>query len=905
MAIQPVQINLDNTKSQQPSKPKKVVKPYLEAEGAIATDNLVKPLPPKGHLIKSDLKNGVKYFFNDIAYDMKSVKNGFNGTANDHQLGRLNDVGLKLGGLGIATYLASRTNNPKVRVMEYVGLGAFLTSMDLYPKLAIYGPAKLKHGFNVGKEYIDDQDRKKSVWQDGNYIPFDMFNGDAKDEDLELIADEMGIPKEAKNRKEIAKEHVRKAAIQNHTLWMMTAGVTPVMAALICCGLENYVVGPALETQRNAKYNKMISNALKKTDEMSLELSSDYSNNLSKKVSKFLETYKGKELPKDEFKALLDMFTAGLDNEAAVGIREDITKLLKQEKTGKEYFVVDKESLNESIESMRRQLGKRQREKYEKVIVPTEAELEELIKTISKDANLEEGVSLTKEELETFKESYRKMVDKKIESYQGNKTFLKKLKVNVSDIAKTKLEKQTSLFVSEETLAKLVDFSKVIGDFKDMNKMLNKCESFKFEYAPETVLARSYAKFEKAFIKELGFTTNELKLLRESEEYAAKQIEAKLTELAKDETRYKKLMNKFSSIISEMETSLHGKNENESAIKDLVTAYENNYHKTAQRLEKLGADDFARSIKKLVAQDPSTLSHSLTSMNDVYAWLDGVNLSAVRELDEATAKLIKEGATDWHDPRRFAVREQYAIEHSKEIGSSKKIVMDRLRARYGGVRNSFNRVIHLMDIYKRGLDPEKFAKDIPLMSNSTEYLENILRIGKKSILRGYTADFILKNETTNNHDLYKDVMNSIYSNAKEVTGLGNMSDITKESLGNVKNSVGGSVSERFGIYLTRFRNLLGNDATDFLKVRHLIDVALRGQYHRDTLTSESRFNLVAKSPLDMIREGAGRKYGDKKWLKIVSGIAGSVFGIALLSQLAFGKLRNPNKIDKQVQNESN
>ena len=257
MAIQPVQMNIDTTKSQQPVRQKKVVKPYLEAEGAVSTETLVKPLPPKGHLIKNDLKTGVKYLFNDIAYDAKSIKNGFNGTANDHQLGRLNDIGLKLGGLGIATYLASITTNPKARIMEYVGLGAFLTSMDLYPKLAIYAPAKMKSGYNVGKEYIDDQGRKKSVLQDSNYVPFDMFLAETPDEDLMAIADDMGIPKDAKNRKELAKEQVRKNAIQNQTLWMMTAGfATPILTALICFGLENYVVGPALESQRNSKYNK-------------------------------------------------------------------------------------------------------------------------------------------------------------------------------------------------------------------------------------------------------------------------------------------------------------------------------------------------------------------------------------------------------------------------------------------------------------------------------------------------------------------------------------------------------------------------------------------------------------------------------------------------------------------------
>ena len=42
MAINPVQPNIENTKSHIP---------YREAKGTIKTDKNVKPLPPEGHLI--------------------------------------------------------------------------------------------------------------------------------------------------------------------------------------------------------------------------------------------------------------------------------------------------------------------------------------------------------------------------------------------------------------------------------------------------------------------------------------------------------------------------------------------------------------------------------------------------------------------------------------------------------------------------------------------------------------------------------------------------------------------------------------------------------------------------------------------------------------------------------------
>ena len=194
MAIQPINQQL-NTKANQTSfkRQEKEVRPYLSANEQIKTDSNVKPLPAEGHLIHDSFGNGVKFFFKDMAYDVKAVKDGFTGEANDHQLGRLNDVGLKLGGIGIATYLASRTSDPRARLMEYVGLGTFLAAMSLYPKIAINKPGELVHGFEIDKEYIDDQGRKKSVFQDSNYIPFDMYRGEVPSEDLDLIGDYVNL----------------------------------------------------------------------------------------------------------------------------------------------------------------------------------------------------------------------------------------------------------------------------------------------------------------------------------------------------------------------------------------------------------------------------------------------------------------------------------------------------------------------------------------------------------------------------------------------------------------------------------------------------------------------------------------------------------------------------------------
>ena len=57
MAINPVQPNIENTKSHIP---------YREAKGTIKTDKNVKPLPPEGHLVHDSWTMLPKYFQKNI-----------------------------------------------------------------------------------------------------------------------------------------------------------------------------------------------------------------------------------------------------------------------------------------------------------------------------------------------------------------------------------------------------------------------------------------------------------------------------------------------------------------------------------------------------------------------------------------------------------------------------------------------------------------------------------------------------------------------------------------------------------------------------------------------------------------------------------------------------------------------
>lgn len=876
MAIQPIKQNL-NTKSNQTSfkKKEKEVRPYLENNKKVTTEQNVKPLPPQGHLIHDSFGNGVKYFFKDMAYDAKAVKAGFTGEANDHQLGRLNDVGLKLGGIGIATYLASRTSDPKTRLMEYVGLGTFLAAMSLYPKIAINKPGELVHGFEIDKEYIDDQGRKKSVFQDSNYIPFDMYRGEVASEDLDLIGDKLGIPRDIEDRHDLIKEQMRKIATQNNTLWMLTAGLaTPAMTALICNGLE-YPVGYAVEKTKNASVNGRISRLLKQTSEMSNDLSGVKQSRTASRVEKLLKGYVGQEIPAKDVDNIVNVIAENLDSSLKAGIKEDVTKILKTAKVGEEAFVINNETLDEMITGIKKSLKGRNLDQLEAVLVPTKEELSTVIvNTFAKDCGKEELI-ISKERLGELRQGLDNLLTGKINasgSTGAKLDFLKEQKSNVLNSLAISTKPHTSLHLTEESMKELVDFSKVIGEFKDNWRSLDSCKQFKVEAIQDSILARYYNKFERTFLNELGFTQKELKMMSQSEDYAKQLLDKKLTELCKNEQKYEKTIAKLGKVMSEMEVALHGGKEGESAMKDLVSAIENNYNKTAKRLEGFGGR-FAETYGRLVKEENVSLANSLTSRADAFDKFDGIRL-------RDTAK-----------------------DYAKGIGSSKRNEIERAVDRYSGVKNSFNRVIHSMDFYKRSLDP---AQNI---SPKERLAQEIIKDGKDVLLSASSSDHSMKLNKVNNTEYYKELMNTVWKSEGAVVEGTNkqraaITSSTRKALEGNNSMAKGNVADRFEYYINRFRNLFANSKTDFTKPQHMPNPSARRAYESSAHTEKAIFDLLGKSPVDMVKDGAGKKYITNKWLRIMGAFTASVFSIALLAQFGFGKIRNPQNVKKQVENET-
>lgn len=852
MAITPIQPNIENTKPH---------KHYNEAKTPVDTTNNVKPLHPEGHLVHDSISMMPKYFLKDIAYDIKAVKDGFDGNANDHQLGRLNDVGLKLGGIGIATVLAARTKNPMVRLMEYAGLGAFLASMSLYPKIAVNIPSRIVQGYDIGKEYIDDQGRKKSVYQDPNYIPFDMYQGEFPGEDLDTMGDKMGIERGIKNRHDLIKEQARKRAIQNNTLWMMTAGVVPVMSALICYGLERGIA-PVVESARNSHYNSKISHLLNKTAQMSEGINgvNDIpANSLSKNVEKILANYKNQELPKAEYDNLVKLLTKDMDYIASEGIKDDLAKIFGTEIKS---FTVNSNLAEEISNSIKANIPSRNKTILARVFVPSSAEVAQILGKAGSN-------QITEEQLLDIKGEFKKLFESRIANEpETMRASLKAQQNEIIEAISKKIQTTPSKYVTENNIKDVVDFAKVLGEFKENKKALDKCKSFKVEFAPETVIARSYNKFENTLLDVLDIKYKDLKQMRLSEKEAKEIFDRKLAELAKDEAKYQKAVEKLTKVVSDMEVALNGCSENTSYMKDLITGIENNYNKTAKRLDSIGR--FQNTIDRLVKEDPATLSNSLNSRQELFDFLDGVQKNKF-------ANFNYWGVDD-------AAKLDYAKQSSNGVGSSKNLDISRIVERYQGSKNSFNRILHLLDVYKR---------DIP----EGEYNKAILEKGKEALMTATSSDHTLKLNTINNPTFYQDVMRTVWS--------GNLEETTQKGLSASKDLASGDVSGRLQKYINRFRDIMGNNIIDFTKPQHTLDGAA-SQYTKSAQTRMAKFNLVAQNPVDLIKNAADRRYGNQKWLRIAAAIGGTVLGAAWLAQFRFGKISNPHTIQKlEVEEDAN
>ena len=669
---------LNNTNVQVAPKATPDKKAYLTVTNTIDNSNKVTPDKGRGHLIDDTVKDKIKYFAFDRKYDAKALIDGYKGEAKDHQLGRLNDVGLLAGGAAIATYIATSKQTAKAKVMEFVGLASFLAAMKVWPKIAIEKPAKLIHGFNVNKQYIDDQGRKKSVFQDSQYIPWDLYTGEKPDENFSVIGDKMGIRKDIPNRDEVVKDQMRKVATQNNALWMLSSGIaTPVLGALGACAAEKFV-DDGIENVRNKKADAKI-NSLFET--LSASKDSRQANPKTiDKVSEILGSKQGATVGEDFVETLTKAMSEEVtDKNLLEGIKADLSQMLTPENA-----VLNGEAKTNLLKNLSDNLEKlnlkdKAGNKVEiKSLLPKMEELEERLSEAF-------GTSIG-ETIAVNSENKAKQISDVVEVLMSDKLYEVLPEEELNKVAKA-TRKTTLGGLTAKTASLTAERSKTISEylkevlkFQKTHNSIDGCINVKVGNVEDSVLAKNWGKVEKALTKALGISDKELKAARlgrvSSEELFAKKLE----ELAAsgNEESYKKALDKIAKEMNNLNIKLHGTEMGSSMMDKLFGVIDKNYEATQ------------KGIQGVAERSNGALGKS-----------------------KFLEALLEE---------RFA-----------GAGSHKNTVVSGLKGRINSVESSYMRIINAFDIFKRAnsvdkndkvaMDVAKKVKEIALNSHAKDFSE--------------------------------------------------------------------------------------------------------------------------------------------------------------------------------------
>ena len=660
------------------------------------SDNLLKPLDGKGYLVENNLATAPVEMAKDTYYTAKSLQKGIAGKANDHELGKLNDLGLKLGGLTIATYLMTKRSTPKTKAMEFIGFGAFLASMAIWPKVALQWPAQLIHGFNFRKQYVDEQGRKKFVTQDPNYIPFDLYKGNKKSEDLSVIGDRMRISKNQKDRNEVVKEQMRKISVQNNTMWMLTAGLaTPIMTALTC-NLVDKPLGKFTEKMTNNKVNKLADdiNAYMNGDKtVENKIVKDVDKASEKKLEGILASKKGQTVTEQDITKISEALTEGLDTQTKKVAHRDLSYMLTANKT-----VVNENTVSNIASNLTEKLDSKYGEGFTDSVLDTKKLNEHVNNFMQANGNPANGV-LEPQKAEELRLSINQFVQDSTEANTSIRPARKKVITSLaSDSVQEVFEKNKVAVLTEESAGHISKAGKILRKFRAIDETIGSATHFKTEKAAETVAGNNWGEVTDVLIKELKISPKELNEAKSSEELTAQLFTRKLEELAKDEPRYKKTVSAISQKMLELDTKLDNPQEGKRPVMDML-------------LEGLAKN----------------CDNTANDLNNVAG---------------GESKPFFNLANRFSGPRT----------NDAQVGSIKEAKIRRIQqARVGGIQNAYMRLLHTMDFFKRAQEGKPLSGDVNMDKALYEK-------GKKLLMSSHSGDFFLKFQTNNNAKFYKALM---------------------------------------------------------------------------------------------------------------------------------------------------
>ncbi len=614
----------------------------ITATNGIKTQQYIKPQGAKGKLVSSSIFPNVK----DTKYNFNALKHGLTGKANDHELGKLNDVGMKVGALALAGYLATQKATPKTKLMEFVGLATFFGAMKLWPKLAIGAPAKAIHGFDPTQEYEDSFGRKKPFFQDAQYQPWDVYSN----EQLQKIGDKMGVDKNAQDRNDLTKSNMTKIATKNNTLWMITAGIASAVFSALACNKAEKVIDPALDKVNNEKADKLLQNFDTEAQKRMTSASKD----MQKDLDKIFEENKGKTVDNKLIEKISGRLAKGLDPVTEEGVKEDMQNILMNGKS------LVNEGLAEKISNgSKKVLAQKFSEEQVAKIVPSK---EEIVKHFNDNQMM--GREVNEDGAMNVRSSVSQLFLTRAKEQGMSTEKLKTIKKGVALVADKALKSNSASVLDENAMKKVSEIGKAMSELQAKDSVLDDYAQAKVADKPETVIANYWNKTSTSIVKSLGIDFKEMEKVRNNRQLVQGLVRNKMEEVTSDDAKYQKAIGEMANNIAELDKKI--KPEDTRKYVDLVgktyddaagNLYNQGMEATANKLTALsvGGKGSLKRVKQVyfeerVAGVKNSFSRMINTM-DVYRRISKGEVpkdGSAREVKEAMLELVKQTTLQGH-----------------------------------------------------------------------------------------------------------------------------------------------------------------------------------------------------------------------------------------------------------------
>ncbi len=817
----PQQPKMQGQNVQSTQKPK----PDFDIERELNNRTFIKPLPSKGRLLNGNIFNAPAIMVKDAVYDVKAFKHAMQGNANDHELGKLNDVGLKLGGLAIAGYLFTKKQTPVTKGMEFVGLGSFLASMAIWPKLAIQLPAYLIHGVNVQKQYEDSFGRKKSFYQDPQFIPWDLYS----DKEIDKMGNRLRVPKDIPNRRDAIQEKMKKIAIQNNTLWMLTAGfATPVMSALICNQTEPYLA-KWLNNRKNKKADLILTNL----DEHSKKYDT---HNATNNIENQIKLHAGKPITEEVINSVADAFE-GMDSVTAESFKADLRELMTSNT-----HTISKDSTKAISKNLKDIFkGKPISKDAVDAIIPNENNMFNIFKEnnfIKTDADDKALKAISDKILLAIKKNVETYNQNRPEAEQLDFEYIKKLirshKVNEHPI-KSVLNNSTSATFSQEIQANLRNIAKAFDAFNAKTNALNEYAVTKVGSAPETVIANYWNNISKDLLTTLGISPKEIEKVRFDRNLTGELLRNKIESIVSDDATYKKVMKDLVAKVASLDSEIKPSD---------ITTYNEKVDTLFNEFGEFLKDKQFSNTAKAIAG---------VNNNDNVGTLKNIQKSFVSErlsgVKSSFYRLIN--TLDFY--RRIA----------KNVNS-----------------------IDILKQYPREVREEliELCKIITLQGHSSDNATKFYML-RNPHPSDDMSDIVVKNGKIENKYFGKGAVNTttdipndkfFYQRAMQLMFGDKMDKETTEIL------EGSIIKPNVTEYRENVVKIIGGE-NYFAKPRHRISPV-------NDAGSEFKFLLTGIAPDELFFKAGQQAFNTRKWLKIFGAFGGVLLGVTVLAQFFFGKM---------------